>query len=105
MQDKCDTMVPSGSQSTIIPLFTIQYDIVTGLQASKLGVQVLVEARNLSILSNVQTGSGAHPTSFNGYVGAHSPGIKQLGHEAHHSPQVRNEWSYASTPPICLHGT
>jgi len=33
-------------------------------------------------------------------------GIKQLGHEADHSPpssvKVKNAWSFTSTPPICL---
>jgi hypothetical protein len=34
--------------------------------------------------------------------------VKRPGHEAHHSPpssvEVKNEWSYTSTPPIRLHG-
>jgi len=55
------------------------------------------------IVSNVQTGSGAHPASFTGYVGALSPGIKHQGHKAHHTSQVKKECSHASTPPICLH--
>jgi hypothetical protein len=40
--------------------------------------------------------------------GALSLGVKWPGHEADHSPspsaKVKNEWSYTSTPPICLHG-
>jgi hypothetical protein len=40
--------------------------------------------------------------------GALSLGIKQLGHEADHSPpssaQVKNVWSYTSTPPVRLQG-
>jgi hypothetical protein len=40
--------------------------------------------------------------------GALSLGVKQLGHEADHSPtysaEIKNAWSYTSTPPICLHG-
>jgi hypothetical protein len=40
--------------------------------------------------------------------GTLSLGVKQLGREADHSPPSRNEvknaWSYTSTPPICLHG-
>jgi hypothetical protein len=41
------------------------------------------------------------------YLGALSLGVKQLGHEADHSPPSSakvNAWSYTSTPPICLHG-
>jgi hypothetical protein len=37
-----------------------------------------------------------------------SLGVKQPGHEADHSPpssvEVKNVWSYTSTPPIHLHG-
>jgi hypothetical protein len=40
--------------------------------------------------------------------GALSLGVKLPGHEADHSPsssaEVKNAWSYTSTPPICLHG-
>jgi hypothetical protein len=40
--------------------------------------------------------------------GALSLGVQQLGHEADHSPpscaEVKNAWSYTSTPPIHLHG-
>jgi hypothetical protein len=40
--------------------------------------------------------------------GALSLGVKRLRCEADHSPpcsaEVKNEWSYTSTPPICLHG-
>jgi hypothetical protein len=35
-------------------------------------------------------------------------GLKPLWHEADHSPayvaEVKNAWSYTSTPPVCLHG-
>jgi hypothetical protein len=40
--------------------------------------------------------------------GALSLGVKQLWHEADHSPpssaEVENAWSYISIPPIHLHG-
>jgi hypothetical protein len=40
--------------------------------------------------------------------GALSVGVKRPGREADHSPpssvEVKNEWSYTSTPPVCLHG-
>lgn len=36
------------------------------------------------------------------------PGVKQPQHEGDHSPpssaMVKNEWSYTSASPICLHG-
>jgi hypothetical protein len=40
--------------------------------------------------------------------GTFFPGIKRLGREVDHSPlsgaEVKNAWSYISTPPIGLHG-
>ena len=43
---------------------------------------------------------------FNGYRG-YFLGIKQLGCAADHSPptsdEAKNEWSYTTAPPICLH--
>jgi hypothetical protein len=40
--------------------------------------------------------------------GALSLGVKRPGREADQSPpssaEVKNMWSYTSTPPICLHG-
>jgi hypothetical protein len=40
--------------------------------------------------------------------GSLTPRAKQLRREAHHSllsiAEVKNAWSYASTPTICLHG-
>jgi hypothetical protein len=41
-------------------------------------------------------------------LGALSLGVKRSGREADHSPpfsaEVKNVWSYTSTPPIRLHG-
>jgi hypothetical protein len=41
----------------------------------------------------------------NGYLG-YFPGVKWPGREADHSPpsnvEVKNEWSHASSPPVCL---
>jgi hypothetical protein len=56
---------------------------------------------NFSLYHRVKTGSGAHPASY-------LMGIMRQGHEADHSPpssaEVKNAWSYNSTPPIRLHG-
>jgi len=36
------------------------------------------------------------------------PGGKAQGHDADQSPlssdEVKNDWSFATTPPMCLHG-
>jgi len=41
-------------------------------------------------------------------TGALTLGVNRLGREADHSPgsgtEVKNAWSYTSTPPIFLHG-
>jgi hypothetical protein len=69
-------------------------------------VQFLVGAGNFSLHHLVQNSSGAHSASYP--PGALSLGIKRPGREADHSPpssaEVKNAWSYTSTPPICLHG-
>ena len=49
------------------------------LRAGKTGVQIPVEARTISFLQNVQTGSEAHPgLLLNGYPGS-SAGTKTAG--------------------------
>jgi len=44
---------------------------------------------------------------FGGYRGSFLE-VKQLGHGIYHSApssvEVKNEWCYTFTPPICLHG-
>jgi len=41
-------------------------------------------------------------------LGIPSAGVQRSGREASHSPpssaEVKNEWSYTSAPPVCLHG-
>jgi hypothetical protein len=53
-------------------------------------------------------GSGDHPASYQMGVGALTLRIKLPGSEADNSPQssaqIKNVWSYTSTPPVCLHG-
>jgi hypothetical protein len=55
----------------------------------------------------VQTGPGAYPASYT--MGAGSfPGVKRPGRGADHPPptstEVKNEYSYTSTPPLGLRG-
>jgi hypothetical protein len=67
-----------------------------------------VKSGNFSLRHRVQTGSGAHPTSYPMGIGAPSLGVKRPDSEADHSPlssgEVKNAWRYTSTPPIRLHG-
>jgi hypothetical protein len=56
----------------------------------------------------VQTGSGSQPSPIEWVPCVFSLGVKRPGGEADHSPpssaDVKNAWSYTSTPPVCLHG-
>jgi hypothetical protein len=63
---------------------------------------------NFSLHHRVQNGSGTHPASYPMGTRGSFPGVKRPGREADHSPpcsaEVKNAWSYTSTPPIRLHG-
>jgi hypothetical protein len=65
-------------------------------------------AGNFSLHYRVQTGSEAYPDSYPTSKGALSLEEKRSGREANHSPpssaEVKNAWSYTSTPPIRHHG-
>jgi hypothetical protein len=49
----------------------------------------------ISLLSSVQTGSGAHPLGS-------IPGVVKLDHSS--SAKVKNTWRCTFTVRICLHG-
>jgi hypothetical protein len=78
------------------------------LRAYWSGVRVSAEAGNFPFHHCVQNGSGAQPASYPMGNRAISLGLKRPGHEADHSPpssaDVKNAWSYTSTPSIRLHG-
>jgi hypothetical protein len=61
-----------------------------------------------SVRHLVQTGSGAHPASCRLGTVVLLTGVKRTGREAENSPppsaEVKNTWSYNSTPPARLHG-
>jgi hypothetical protein len=66
----------------------------------ELGFQIPVGARDFSSLQNVQTGCGAHPSSYSVGAGPRP----EVSHTPASSAGVKNEWSYTSAPPICIHG-
>jgi hypothetical protein len=57
--------------------------------------------------AHVQTGAGAHPTSYTMDTGSF-PGVKRPGrgvdHPPHLAPKLKKEYSYTSTPPLGLRG-
>jgi hypothetical protein len=73
-----------------------------------IGARFPAGAENFSLPHRVQTGSGAHPASHPMGSGALSLWIKWPGSEADHSTpsnaEVKNAWSYASTPPSSWRG-
>jgi hypothetical protein len=56
----------------------------------------------------ILTGCGVHPASYPEGTIVLSSVVKWLEHDANYSPQstaeVKNVWSYTSTPPIPMHG-
>ena len=115
----CDT-VQFGSY---IPVFRKNcYSCLYGRRyLNQVGIQTRLQAgypdfdsrqgRGNFILSNVQSGTGVHPHSYSEGTGSTLPfldrGIKRPQHAVDHPPlsraEVKNEWSYTSTPPACLH--
>ena len=81
--------------------------IVARLRTGRAGVRFLVEAIDFSLLQNIGTGCGAHTASYSMVPGFFT-GVKRPVCEVDHSPsysaEVKNKWSYASLPFICLQG-
>ena len=89
--------------------------VVAVLRAGQSRVQIWTGTRHFSVLQNAQTFYGAHKLDDL----CHQPpihtvpgfflAIRRMGHEVNHSSapsiEVKNEWNYTSSPPICLHGT
>jgi hypothetical protein len=79
----------------------------TRLWAGQSKVWIPAGERDFSVLQNVQTGSGAHPTSCSLDTRVLSQG-KELGCDVYYispsSAKVNNDWCHTSTPPVCLHG-
>ena len=77
----------------------------TGSPNCLLAHYLYVNGRGETISSspNIQTGSGTQPSLPTSVNQGSFP-----GHEVHHSSpsgdKVKNEWSFTSTSPICLHG-
>jgi len=61
-----------------------------------------------STYRNVETSAGAHLASYLIRIEDSFPRVKPPERAADHSPpstvEVKNDWSYTSTPPIRLHG-
>ena len=72
--------------------------------------QVQTENKNpcgRGIFRSLETGAGAHPASYTIGNGSFQ-GVKRPGRGVDQPPQLgswlKKEWSYTSTPPLCLLG-
>jgi hypothetical protein len=74
-----------------------------------IGVRVPTGTGNFSLYHRcVQAGSGTNPFSYTIGTRGSFPGVKRPGRETDHLPpysaEVKNVWSYTSTPLIRLNG-
>jgi hypothetical protein len=94
-------IVSRGSSGTIVSDY--------GLDDRAIEVRSPTGAENFSSSLCVQTGSGAHPASYQMGTGVISPGIKRgrgvtLTTHPYLVPRLRISRSYTSSSPMCLHG-
>ena len=72
--------------------------------AGRSGVEIPLGARDFYLAHNVLTDFGAHPASYSMGTVFSPGGLKGLGREVNYSPtcsaEVKNERSYANTPPL-----
>jgi hypothetical protein len=78
----------------------------TRLRAGPFGGRIATVVRHF-LFTTAQTGAGAHTLSYQ-WIPCFFPASKAAWPESGHSPssnaEIRNEWSYTSTPLVCLHG-
>jgi hypothetical protein len=76
---------------------------VTRLQAEQSGVRIDVRARDVSVLKNVQTDSGADPESSSVGTGVFSPVVKRpvgdVNQSYPSSAELKYDWSHTSSSP------
>jgi hypothetical protein len=81
--------------------------IATDLLAGRSGVRIPA-GQGIFSSRKPLTGSRSHTFSYSIGVGGSFPEVKRPGSEVDCSPpssnEVKNEWSYTSTAPICVHG-
>ena len=95
-----------AKQAAVLLYVTAYWGTVNGLRAGRSSVRTPSEARDFSLLQNISTGSVAPPASY--WIGTWVLSwVMRSGREADHSPspsaQVKDEWSYTSTPPRRIH--
>jgi hypothetical protein len=98
-----------SSYSLQLRNLNIVVGITTRLRSGRSMVRISLTARDFSLLQKESQHRllGLPGFLFCVYRGSF-PGVKRPGSEVNHSPSssadIKNEWSYTSTPPLCVHG-
>jgi hypothetical protein len=81
--------------------------IVTRLWAGRSGARIPIRARYFLFTKTCRLALRVHLASYWTGSGVFFPAVKRPGNVFDHSPpssaEVKNEWSYTSTSPPCLH--
>ena len=81
--------------------------MVTRPRAGPSGIPILAAVRDFSLHQNVQTGAEGPSKLLYSWCWGTFQVVKRSGREVDRpspaSAELKNEWSYASTPPIRLH--
>jgi hypothetical protein len=106
-----DLLEPSGPVQGLLYhcLYLTKWEariILPVQQCNRLGTGSPVSgARDYYLLSNVQTSSNVYPPSYSKILSSgYSSWDVTLTTHHHKSIEVKNKWSYTSTPPMCLNG-
>jgi len=80
---------------------------MTWLRFGRSRIRIPTGAWYFSVLQNIHTASGAHPTSYSVITGTLSlwgGGLKlpEIDHSFPSSAEFKNEWSSSYTPPACV---
>ena len=78
---------------------------MTALRAGRSAVRIPVREKN-SLLQNDQTCAGAQLTIYSvgtGFFLVVKRSDREIKHSLPPSVEVKNQWSYTSAPPVCLH--
>jgi hypothetical protein len=80
---------------------------MTRLRVGRSGDRIPGDAIDFSLLQNVQTDTGANPSSYSTGTGVLSQEYSCRGvmtNSPSFSAKVKNEWNYISAPAAYLHG-
>jgi hypothetical protein len=93
--------------ATVVAVWVLELLSVQYKTAGRLWRIASAHTEDFSFKTYIPAAVPAHPC-IQWTPAAHSPRVKRPGHEADLSPspraEVKNDWSYTPTPPVCLRG-